>query len=325
MYVPSHGRQGVHKVDGTKITFFMLVTNRDALMADHCVKSYQSLHKHFKDEVPFVLYIYCNCLDSVTKQKYVPRWSRFSYVQIFDNQEKMKNIKIRAGETITSPEGIDRVRDGWCENYDELWTSELKKFKTNYIATVDADFEVLKPDFIKHMIDVLDRDSNLIGMSSYYTPAQYARYEPYSGRVINIAERWDTWFCIYKLQAFACSTSHFYFEGVDSNGETLCFDSSGYFQHRLITDFGYRFAAVDPKFSKQFIHYRAFSKNRSINDSNIGLYRRLAILRQNGFQTPFENLAAVKSVNKIMRAGARRFMLAYFNEAERTKYDFSKD
>jgi hypothetical protein len=26
-----------------------------------------------------------------------------------------------------------------------------------------------------------------------------------------------------------------------------------------------------------------------------------------------------------VRAGARRFMLTYFNESERTKYDFSKD
>ena len=313
-------------MDGTKITFFMLVTNRDALIADYCVKSYQSLQKKFNDKIPFVLYIYCNCLDDVTKQRYVSQWSRFSYVRIFYSQEKLANIKISASETITSPEGIDRVRDGWCENYDELWTSELKKFKTDYIATVDTDFEVLRPDFIKNMIDVLDQDPNLIGMSSDYTPAQYARFEPYSGRVINIAERWDTWFCIYKTQAFACSTSsHFYFEGADPTGEKLCFDSSDYFQHRLITDFGYRFAAVDPKFRKQFIHYGAFSKNRSINEVNIGLYRRLAILRQNGLETHFEDLPAVKSVNKIVRAGARRFMLTYFNESERTKYDFSKD
>ena len=164
-------------MDGAKITFFMLVTNRDALIADYCVKSYQSLHDNFKGEMPFVLYIYCNCLDSQNKQKYVPQWSRCNYVQIFDNHEKMKNLTIRAGETITSPEGIDRVRDGWCENYDELWTSELKTFNTDYIATVDADFELLRPDFIKNMIDVLDEDPTLIGMSSDYTPARYACYK----------------------------------------------------------------------------------------------------------------------------------------------------
>ena len=324
---PSHRstRAESYKMDNPRVTFFMLVTNRDAVIADYCIQSYQRLYDEFKDDVTFVLYIYCNCLTDATKQKYVPRWSRLDYVKIFDNHEKMTTIQIQAGETITSPEGINRVRDGWCENYDELWTSELKNFKTDYIATVDADFEILRPDFVKNMIDVLHEDPNLIGMSSDYTPPQYACYEPYSDRVINIAERWNTWFCIYKIQAFSCSASHFYLEEVDSNGEKLCFDSSGYFQHRLITDFGYRFAAVDPKFRKQFIHYSAFSKNRSINDSNIGLYRRLAILRQNGLQTHFEDLAAVKSVNKIVRAGARLFILTYFNESERMKYDFSKD
>jgi hypothetical protein len=303
----------------------MLVTNRDAVIADYCVKSYQSLHEKFKNDIPFVLYIYCNCLDGVTKQKYLPQWSRLSYAQIFDNHDKMKNITIRAGETIMSPEGTDRVRDGWCENYDELWTSELRNFKTAYTATVDADFEILRPDFVKDMIDVLDYDPKLIGMSSDYTPARYGCYESYSNRVINIAERWNTWFCIYKREAFSCKVSHFYYEEVDSSGEKLVFDSSGYFQHRLIADFGYRFAAVDPKFGREFIHYGAFSKNRSINDSNIGLYRRAAILRRNGLQMPFDDHAAVEFVNRIVRAGAHRFIVNYFNESERTKYDFSKD
>jgi hypothetical protein len=195
-------RKECNKMDSAKITFFMLVTNRDALIADYCVKSYQSLHNKFKDEIPFVLYIYCNCLDDATKQKYVPQWSAIDCVEIFDN---------------------------------------------------------------------------------------------------------------------------LYYEGVDSRGEKLVFDSSGYFQHRLITDFGYRFAAVEPKFCRDFIHYGAFSKNRSINDSNIGLYRRLAILRRNGLQMPFEDHAAVKLLNKLIRAGARLFIRTYFSESERTRYDFSKD
>lgn len=32
------------------------------------------------------------------------------------------------------------------ENYDELWTSELLKFNTDYVATVDADFKVLNAE-----------------------------------------------------------------------------------------------------------------------------------------------------------------------------------
>ena len=76
-------------MNGPKVTFFMLVTNRDALIANYCVKSYQSIQDNFKYDIPFVLYIYCNCLDDATTQKYVPEWSRFDYVEIFDNHEKM--------------------------------------------------------------------------------------------------------------------------------------------------------------------------------------------------------------------------------------------
>jgi hypothetical protein len=234
-------------------------------------------------------------------------------------------MNLRAGETITSPEGVDRVRDGWCENYDELWTSELRLFQTDYVATVDADFEILSPYFIGEMMDALESDPQLIGVSSDYT-AGHSAYDSYSGRVINLAERWHTWFCIYKRQAFNCKTSHFYYEEIDSNNETLVFDSAAYFQHRLITDFGYRLSVVDSKCRDNFIHYGAFSKNRSINEKNIWLYRKAAILRRNGLKIPPLNRTPVaKLFNKFVKKGADMFILAYFNEAERSRYNFSKD
>jgi len=46
-------------MNAPKITVFMLVTNRDALIADYAVKSYNKVHDEFKDELPFVLYINC--------------------------------------------------------------------------------------------------------------------------------------------------------------------------------------------------------------------------------------------------------------------------
>jgi len=56
------------QMNAPKITFFMLVTNRDALIADYAVKSYKKVHDEFKDELPFVLYIYCNCVKEDIKQ-----------------------------------------------------------------------------------------------------------------------------------------------------------------------------------------------------------------------------------------------------------------
>jgi len=39
-------------MNAPKITVFMLVTNRDALIADYAVKSYNKVHDEFKDELP---------------------------------------------------------------------------------------------------------------------------------------------------------------------------------------------------------------------------------------------------------------------------------
>jgi len=308
-----------------KVTFFMLVTNRDVSIADYAVKSYQKVFDEFKEELPFVLYIYCNCLKEDIKQKYMPKWTQYNYVQLFDNYAKTKTMNLRAGETITSPEGVDRLRDGWCENYDELWTSELRKFQTDYVATVDADFEILSPYFIGEMMDALERDPQLRGISSDYT-AGHSAYDSYSGLVLNLAERWNTWFCIYKRQAFNCKTSHFLYSGkIDSSNETIVFDSGAYFQHRLITDFGYKFSVVDSKFHNNFIHYGAFSKNKSVNEKNVWLYRRAAILRRNGLKIPLNDSLVAKLFNKFVKRGAHLFILNYFNEAERTRLDFSKD
>jgi hypothetical protein len=176
------------------------------------------------------------------------------------------------------------------------------------------------------MMDALESDPQLIGISSDYTAGHSKCYDSYSGRVINLAERWHTCFCIYKRQAFNCKTSHFYFEEIDSNNEMLGFDSAAYFQHRLITDFGYRLSVVDSKCRDNFIHYGAFSKNKSINERNIWLYRQAAILRRNGLKIPPLNRTPVaKLFNKFVKRGADMFILTYFNEAERSRYDFSKD
>ena len=313
------------QMNAPKITFFMLVTNRDALIADYAVKSYKKVHDEFKDELPFVLYIYCNCLKEDIKQKYMPKWAQYDYVQLFDNYEKTQRMNLRAGEGITSPEGVGRVRDGWCENYDELWTSELRKFQTDYVATVDADFEILSPYFIGEMMDALESDPQLIGVSSDYSAGASQCYDSYSGKVLSLAERWNTWFCIYKKEAFNCKTSHFYYYEEKANGESLVFDSAAYFQHRLISDFGYRLSVVAPTCRNNFIHYGAFSKNRSVTEKNICLYRQAAILRQNGLKIPLKDTSVAQLFNKFVRRGADLFILTYFNEAERSRFDFSKD
>ena len=125
-------------------------------------------------------------------------------------------------------------------------------------------------------------------------------------------------------EAFNCKTSHFYYCEEKANGEILYFDSSAYLQHRLITDFGYRFSVVDSKCRDNFIHYGAFSKNKSVTEKNVCLYRQAAILRQNGLKIPLLNRTP-ELFNKFVNRGAGMFIGTFFNEAERGRWDFSKD
>jgi hypothetical protein len=70
----------------------------------------------------------------------------------------------------------------------------LRKFQTDYVATVEADFEILSHYFIREMMDSLESDPQLIGISSDYSAGASQCYDSYSGKVLSLAERWNTWF-----------------------------------------------------------------------------------------------------------------------------------
>jgi hypothetical protein len=307
-----------------KITFFMLVTNRDVFIADYAIASYQKFYVKYYDRVPFKLIVYANCFTEKVKQRHFPRWQRFKFVELFDNKERAKGTQFVAEDIIISPEGIKQKRENASENCDEIWSSELKKITTPYYATVDADFEVLDPEFIFIMLDALDRDPIAIGMSTDYTPTRENYYEPYSDRYLTLHERWNTWFCIYKKDANKCPVSHFYFEEKNEKGITIGYDSAAYFQKRLVEDFKNTFLSLNPVYQPQFIHYGAFSKNRSLNERNIQLYRTLAILSKRGF-TIFEWAGRGKLIlNRGVKWAARIALSRFFNVNERLKWAYNK-
>ena len=106
-----------------------------------------------------------------------------------------------------------------------------------------------------------------------------------------------------KREAFNCKTSHFYYEEIDSNDQPLVFDSAAYFQHRLISDFGYRLSVVDSKCRDNFIHYGAFSKNKSVNEKNIGFIGRRQYFERNGLKIPLNDTPVAKLFNKFVKRG----------------------
>jgi hypothetical protein len=283
-------------MNDAKITFFMLVTDRDLIIADYAVKSYAKIKN-----LRFKLRVYSNWISSDLKQKYFPRWRKFDFVEIVENEWQTDDDK-----------PTDPRLDGPFELYDVLWDRELKKITTPYHATVDADFEILNARFIPVMLARLDADPELVAMATDYSPTVPEYYDSYSDEVICLNERWHTWFCIYKREALQCSVSHAYYEEI-MNGPVRrnAWDSAGYLQKTLKEVYGYKLAVLDADYQPCFIHYGAFGQNRHINENNVALYRRLQILRKRGLFGRGE---------KLTLKMAERLNNILFGHVDRSKY-----
>ncbi len=307
--------------DKKLITLFMLVTDRDCIIADYAIKSYHKVYVQktefgFQD---FVLFVYLNCLSVENKNKYVKKWQAFPYTLLYDNAEKIESIgRPYPGQQIVSPEGIVRSRDDFAESYDELWTEELKKFNTPFIATVDADFEILDADFYFYLLQQLKENRRHIGASCSYDVTAYL-YDTYSKRNIILSERNHTWFCIYKKEAFELSpTSHFYYETHTNEGKVLAYDSAAYFQHDLRTKHQRTFAVLPGAFESSFVHYGAGSKNKSLNSENIRFYRNVFLLSRIGLFYGKGNLAKIL-INTLIRKIVGKMFSRYLNRFTRER------
>lgn len=284
------------------ITFFMLVTDKDCIFAKFGIRSFKKIYDKLSDQQKkiFKLYVFLNNISNENKQKYLKSWGKIPYVTLLDNSEKIANKSFYPGEIILSPEGIERLRDGPNENYDELWTTCLPKFETDFIVTVDADFEILDKSFYFHLLEKLENSNCLIASTCYTPTCQY--FDTYSNRTINLHERNHTWFCIYRKEAFTYSKrSHFYYEEIDKKGEIQAYDSGAYFQEELRSISGAKFVHLPPEYKSTFIHYGAGSKNKSLFDSNIYFYRIMTILLHIGLIRKPELLKFTVLTNKIIK------------------------
>lgn len=292
--------------DRMSITFFMLVTDNDCMFANYGIKSFEKIFKKLveADKKCFTLLIYLNNLSSDSKSKYVSKWLEYTFVKICDNEEKIKSKKFVLGETIISPEGIRRIRDDNNENYDELWSTELCEIETDFIATVDADFEILNADFYFYLLNEL-KNPNCIAASTSYSPTLFT-FDTFSKEEIYIHERNHTWFCIYKKEAFKLSKrSHFYYEELSKDAKRYAYDSAAYFQKELRENKNYRFVHLKDNFSSCFIHYGAGSKNKSINQQNVKYYRLIFILANVGIIYTANSTRLSNAINERVKKIAR--------------------
>jgi hypothetical protein len=259
----------------------MLVTNRDTYLADYSIKSYQKLIPVFKN-YNWKLIVYLNCLKEEFINTYAKEWAKLSYVELVDNSKYVNREELIPGEKIKSEsdEGW-QVVEGKYEPCAVVWTREFKNFTSDYWVTVDADFEILSPDFIVSAFKMLEENNNLAVVSSDYNDNCYG-FDSYSNENIVFMKRYNTWFCIYKKEAQKCKTSHFYYQEI-VHGLRLAFDDAAKFQWDLREQFGYEMKAVDNKYRRSFIHYGAFSKNCSLDTpKKVSLFRKISIFSHRG-------------------------------------------
>jgi hypothetical protein len=251
-----------------EVTFFMIVTPRDAVIADYAIRSYARVR-----HLDFRLHVYSNYLLPDQKAYYFPRWQTLPFVDIASNPHH--DADIGAIGTRISDERLE----GPFEYCDPIWDRELHTFETPYVATVDADFEIIRPRFVRLMMQRLRHEPDLAAMSTDYSPTDVV-FEPYTGNTIILNERNHTWFCIYRHKAFEVSqVSHAFHREmlVGAPVERNCWDSCAYFQKSL-RDSGLRLDHLHGKYNRDFIHYGAFSKNTTVTRESVATFRRLAIL-----------------------------------------------
>jgi hypothetical protein len=269
------------------ITFFMLVTDRDMVIADYSVRSYAKI-----TSFPFKLVIYSNWVLSSLRDRYFTEWRKLPYVEIWENPEHTDDRKPQ-----------ERYLWGPFELCYTIWDRELKKLtSTPYHATVDADFEILDPDFIDEMMRRLEANPKLIAMSAEYNPKTPEYFDSYSNEIITLNERWQTQFCIYKRDALECQVSHMYHVELQPGPVSRSvWDDAGYFQRGLKL-MGYELEVVDPKYAPSFMHYSAFGQNRHIDEHNIAFYRwvQLALQRASQLVPAFIMNRLAWRVNKLL-------------------------
>src|SRR3984893_16938635 len=142
----------------SEITFFMIVTPRDVVIADYAVRSYAKLK-----DVDFSLVVYSNYLLPEQKAYYFPRWEALPFVAIARNPHH--DADLRGINTRIQSDALE----GPFEYCDPIWDRELPKISTPFVATVDADFEILRAGFLTRMLARLRAEPDLVGMSTDYS------------------------------------------------------------------------------------------------------------------------------------------------------------
>lgn len=286
------------------VEFFMMLTNRSVLMAKYTIGSYKSVYNLLNDKYDLKLTCYLN---AVNKQK----WGR----QLIDIQKDMSQCpgflwfvdgKYSSEEFVW--EGSYYQVEGSSKHYKlpmvtpaEGQDEYFQKCTADYFVTVDDDFEILDPQFVRVLLEYMD-DNDSPCISTDKTIVVRRSFDPYSNAYTEGQPRNCTWFCVYRvaerIPISMCVVDSFTstkgdvitWKGSDSeitwdeyervfrneDGVRKTWDNGGWLQEKMrkgkplvsLGDLG--------DYSKQYIHYAAFASNSFINTAfKTAVYRFL--------------------------------------------------
>ena len=301
-----------------EVTFFMLVTDPCALIADYAIRSYRLLARA---NVDFRLRVYGNCLSPLVRDRYFPRWEKYPFVELDDNRAHVTSDYPRRGQFTVSPEGIAHVLPGDCEPPPIVWERELRRLPSSLVATVDADFEILAPAFVKKALERFRNAPDLAGYSANHGADRPGHHETYSQRTVFMHQRWESWFCIYRKSCIDLGPSCHYYEYVDPDGMVHTYDAFSYLQHALLAQ-GLRFESVGPESQNQFIHYTSFGQNQNVTTRTIAAYRRYRILMHRGLIPRLGFKGARGRLNRWVGYGVYELFMRRFGGVDRARQRF---
>lgn len=253
-----------------EVTFFMIVTPREAVISDFCIRSFGLLRG-----LDFQLVVWSNYLLPEQKAYYFPRWEALPWVDLRRNDHHEANLP-RIRERLK----VEKRMAGPFEYPEPIWDAELWKIESPFIGTVDSDFEILHPRFAFFILDQLKRRPTLVAHSTDYSETAVV-YESYTRERIILNERNMAYFCLYKRAAFERSRISFGYHQEILNSSTSvkrnAWDSGAYFQKSL-RDLGYELDSLHGRYRTDYIHYGAFANNTTVTRANVRSFRAIALL-----------------------------------------------
>lgn len=291
------------------VEFFMMLTNRSIMLAKYTIGSYKKVWDLLHNDYDMRLICYLNAINK-------SKWGGY----LDDIQRDVNNSKYP---------GFLLFVDGKFSNEDFEWTGTcyqvkgsdkcyplpmvfpaegqdeyFQKSEADYFVTVDDDFEVLNPRFVKVLLNYMD-ENEIPCISTDRTPSETkVSFDKYSNGETEVQRRNCTWFCIYRvadrLPVSMCVVDAFYM----ANGEVVVWkqlnseltwndyehvfrtekgvrrtwDNGGVLQEQMRK--GKRFLSLEDlgDYKKQYIHYAAFASNSIINTPlKTAVYRFLMI------------------------------------------------